>query len=119
MIKFYVRELCHSDLVSLNKWRNDREVIDWLGSPFRFVSQKVDESWLANYHANRGSAVRLAICEVANDILIGAVYLLSIDWVSEAVSLQSGSAKKLSRARRRIVCYPRGVASRFYGFEPE
>ena len=99
MNKFYVREICQDDLVYLNKWRNDREVIDCLGSPFRFVSPKVDESWLANYHANRGYAVRLAICEATSHILIGAVYLLSIDWVSRSSEFAIWIGEKSSQGQ--------------------
>lgn len=82
MSKFYLRELCQHDLAAINKWRNDREVTGYLGSPFRYISQEVDGAWLNSYFSSRSNTVRLAICERTSGSIMGAVYLLSIDWVS-------------------------------------
>ncbi|WP_248919156.1 GNAT family N-acetyltransferase [Pseudomonas entomophila] len=84
MTEFYLRELGRQDVSTINEWRNDREVIDYLGSPFRFVGEEVDGNWLNGYLANRNNAVRLAICEKNSGRLVGAVYLLSIDWLSKS-----------------------------------
>lgn len=86
MKKFYLRELCKNDHVAINKWRNDREVVDFLNSPFRFVAQEVEGAWLESYLSNRANNVRLAICH-EDGALIGAVYLLAIDWVTRACEL--------------------------------
>lgn len=82
MSEFYLRELCQEDHVAINRWRNDRELIGYLGSPFRYISREVDEGWLKSYFSNRSNTVRLAICERKGGAVIGAVYLLSIDWIS-------------------------------------
>lgn len=80
--KFYLRELSRNDRGSINSWRNDKGLIQKLGSPFRYISEEVDSAWLDSYLSNRSNCVRLAICESDLNKIVGAVYLLSIDWIS-------------------------------------
>lgn len=82
MQNFYLRELSIDDKCSINKWRNDRELVQMLGSPFRYIDESIDSNWLESYFSNRSNCVRLAICEKQSDKIIGAVYLLSVDWIS-------------------------------------
>lgn len=82
MSDYYLRELELEDAGFINSWRNDPKVIDNLGAPFRYISQSVDENWLDSYLSNRQSSVRLAICKCEDEKIIGAVYLLNIDWVA-------------------------------------
>ena len=77
---FFLRELSRSDLSEINKWRNDADLIKALGSPYRYIDQEVDDNWFNNYLASRSNNVRLAICEVESGRIVGAVYLLEIDW---------------------------------------
>lgn len=84
MDKYYLREICNADVPFINEWRNDRNLIDALCSPFRYISQEVDQLWFNSYLANRSNTVRLAICEKGSGLLVGAVYLLSIDWISRS-----------------------------------
>ncbi|MBC3465585.1 GNAT family protein [Pseudomonas sp. RW10S2] len=81
MTDFYLRELGRQDVPVINRWRNDRQVIDHLGGPFRYVGEEVDGNWVNGYLANRSHAVRLAVCQKTNDEVVGAVYLLGIDWL--------------------------------------
>lgn len=81
MSDFYLRELSRDDIKNINRWRNDREIISSLGAPFRYISEEVDSAWMESYLSNRNNCVRLAICEKASSRIVGAVYLLSINWV--------------------------------------
>lgn len=81
-MSFYLRELTPSDVKKINEWRNNRTIIDSLGAPFRFIAEEVDSAWIGSYLSNRNNCVRLAICQKENDEIIGACYLLSIDWLS-------------------------------------
>jgi RimJ/RimL family protein N-acetyltransferase len=80
--QIFLRELERADLVLLNTWRADRDLVGHLGSPFRYINMEVDESWFGAYLANRQRNVRLAICDGSSQKLLGVVYLLEIDWVS-------------------------------------
>jgi UDP-4-amino-4,6-dideoxy-N-acetyl-beta-L-altrosamine N-acetyltransferase len=80
----FLRELSRSDISELNKWRNERDVQKWLVSPFRFVAEEIDERWFDSYLNGRANSIRLAICESEQGSVVGAVYLLSIDWVARS-----------------------------------
>lgn len=84
MAKYFLRELERSDAAVINKWRNDRKIIGSLGSPYRYISDAVDDAWVDNYLANRSNCVRLMICDAGTKKAIGAVYLLNIDWISRS-----------------------------------
>ena len=40
-----LRELNENDLSTINSWRNDKNLIDNLGIPFRFIGLKADKHW--------------------------------------------------------------------------
>ena len=92
-----LRELRASDLPVLNQWRADRELIDQLGSPFRYVGPDVEQRWYEQYLANRASNVRLAVC-ASDGAMVGVVYLLHIDWISRscefAISIGDPGARR-------------------------
>ena len=81
---YTLRELSRSDLPAMTKWRNDPDVIDQLGSPFRFIDHEVDLKWFDAYLASRMNNVRLAICEMESGKIIGATHLLGIDWINRS-----------------------------------
>lgn len=76
---FRLRELSRADLAEINRWRNEPEAVDRLGSPFRYVDSEVDSAWFNNYLSSRASNVRLAVCDKESAELLGLVYLLNID----------------------------------------
>jgi len=78
-----LRELVRGDLPALNTWRNDREVIDGLGAPFKFVGPEVDANWFTSYVNSRDRNVRLAIID-EDEEFVGCAYLLDISWVHRA-----------------------------------
>lgn len=81
MSEYFLRELTSSDIPSINKWRNDSNLVSHLGAPFRYINIETDTKWFEGYLQNRSNAIRLAICRKSDAMLIGAVYLLNIDWL--------------------------------------
>lgn len=81
------REIERNDLQEITKWRNDKFLIDLLGAPFRYINSEIDQSWFDHYLKNRNNNVRLGIYCDHKEIIIGAVYLTNIDWVSRNAEL--------------------------------
>lgn len=79
---YKLRELERKDLKEINNWRNDKELIDFLGAPFRFINMEVDEKWYDSYMFNRQNCVRCAIVQENNDTILGLVSLTNIDYIS-------------------------------------
>lgn len=83
-MSYFLREICRNDIQVINSWRNNREIIETLGSSFRYINEETDVGWFNNYLSSRSSTIRLAICEKAAGTLIGAGYLLGIDWINRS-----------------------------------
>lgn len=79
---YKLRELEKKDLISINSWRNDKEIISNLGAPFRFINQEVDEKWYDNYMQSRFNTIRCAITKNDNDDIIGLISLTNIDYIN-------------------------------------
>ncbi len=75
---YIIRELELQHLPHINRWRNDRDVIDLLGNNFLYIASEVDEKWYNNYLANRSSAARFAILDAEKQKMIGTAQLTSI-----------------------------------------
>ncbi len=76
----YLREISADDLQIINQWRNDKGLIDLLGSPFRYINHETDKRWFESYLANRNTNVRCAIVDKESNSIIGLVNLTNIDW---------------------------------------
>ena len=81
---FHLREIERKDLQTINKWRNDPELIELLGAPFRYINLDVDIKWYEAYMSNRENAVRCAITEDDNDAILGLVSLVSINYMNQS-----------------------------------
>lgn len=81
---YALRELERKDLSTINKWRNDPELISLLGAPFRYINLDVDIRWFENYMSNRGNAVRCAIIEEGKDEILGLVSLTDINLMNQS-----------------------------------
>ena len=80
----YLREICQNDLNTINKWRNNSELIASLESPFRYINFETDKNWFENYMHNRTNNVRCIICSGDNhDDIIGSIGLLNIDPINK------------------------------------
>lgn len=84
---YRLRELERKDLAEINKWRNDPELIQFLGAPFRYINLDVDERWFDGYMLNRGSTIRCAIVTEGNDEVLGLVSLTDINTVNLSATL--------------------------------
>lgn len=69
---------------TVTRWRNDPEVINSLGAPFRYINPETDRRWFENYMNNRSHAVRLAICTDEDDSILGLASLLDIDPINQS-----------------------------------
>lgn len=85
---YRLRELERKDLSTINLWRNDPELIEALGAPFRYINLDVDVKWYENYISNRGNAIRCAIVNSeAEDEILGLISLVSIDFMNQSAEL--------------------------------
>ena len=73
---YKLRELERKDLTIINSWRNDYELIEQIGAPFRYINLEVDQKWFDFYMSNRGNQVRCAIVEENKDDILGYKRLL-------------------------------------------
>ena len=81
---YKLREIEKKDLVVINSWRNDVDLISCLGATFRYINIDVDLKWFDNYMANRSNSVRCAVVEKDNDDILGLVSLVSIDHINQS-----------------------------------
>lgn len=85
---YSLRELSRSDLTEINRWRSDRELIDGLGAPFRYIDLAIDEKWYEGYLNGRANTVRCVVAdEETTNSPLALVTLASIDWVSRVCEL--------------------------------
>ncbi len=82
---YRLRELERKDISAINKWRSNRKLIDYLGAPFRFINNEIDDKWFDNYLANRHSNIRCTIVDDDNNIL-GLVSLTEIDRLNQSAT---------------------------------
>jgi diamine N-acetyltransferase len=98
-MNYYLREINKEDIPKINQWRNDKELIDLLGNNFLYIAEEVDDAWYENYLKNRNTAVRLAIVDKDNSILIGTVQLTSIHPVDKSAEFSIMLGEKSYRSK--------------------
>jgi len=100
----YLRELTKNDIPIINKWRNDRNIVDMLLSPFRYINIETDENWFSEYQDNRNKSIRLTICDINNHTVIGVVYLTNIDWIDRTAkfSIMIGESKYQNKGMGKL-----------------
>lgn len=82
---YKLRELWKEDIPKINKWRNESELINCLGAPFRYINLDVDYRWYENYMQNRNSIVRCSIVEGKDEnIILGIVSLTNINFINQS-----------------------------------
>ena len=97
---FTLRELCRDDMPEINKWRNNQELISFLGAPFRFIDQAVDEKWYIDYLSNRNNTIRCAIIDQQEpEKILGLVSLTAIDWISRSCEFHIMIGKEQDRGK--------------------
>jgi RimJ/RimL family protein N-acetyltransferase len=78
---YRLRELEREDVQIINSWRSSKELIDYLGAPFRYINKEVDYQWFDNYILNRDTKIRCSIINERDEI-IGLVSLTNIDRIN-------------------------------------
>jgi len=76
-----LRELAREDVTIVNRWRQDRDLVDGLGAPARYISEDVDQAWFEDYLRRRGTDVRCVILVDGEPDPVGLVSLTGIDAV--------------------------------------
>ena len=84
MCKYCLREIKRKDIEIINVWRNNKDLIDFLGAPYRYINEDVDYAWYDNYISQRKTTVRCAIIEEGNDEILGLVSLTDIDYLNQS-----------------------------------
>lgn len=80
---YKLRELRKEDMIKINEWRNDSELINHLGAPFRYINLEVDNIWYDNYMQNRNTNIRCAIVEDTDEnSILGLVSLININFIN-------------------------------------
>jgi RimJ/RimL family protein N-acetyltransferase len=80
---YRLRELEREDVQIINSWRSSKELIDYLGAPFRYINKEVDYQWFDNYILNRDTKIRCSIINERDEI-IGLVSLTNIDRINQS-----------------------------------
>lgn len=84
---YKLRELEQKDLDTINKWRNNKELIDLLGAPYRFINYEVDVRWFEHYMKSRNESIRCAIVDDMNDKILGLISIVSINNLNQSGEL--------------------------------
>lgn len=95
---YKLRELDRGDLNRINSWRTDKELIDKLGAPFRYINKEVDYEWYEHYKSNRANTIRCSIIN-NNEKIIGLVSLIEINRLNQTAEFQIMIAEKSSRSK--------------------
>jgi len=74
-----LRELAREDIPLINRWRHDRDLVDGLGAPARYITEEVDHAWFDEYLRRRGVDVRCAVQVAGEAEPVGLVSLTGID----------------------------------------
>jgi len=82
-----LRELARDDIPLVNRWRQDRDLVDGLGAPARYITEEVDHQWFDEYLRRRGIDVRCAILVEGEPDPVGLVSLTGIDPVHSRAEL--------------------------------
>ena len=95
---YKLRELQREDIKEINKWRNDSQLIENLGAPYRYINEEIDMLWYENYLKNRNTTVRLAMIDTKNKIL-GLASITDIDYINRKCSVHFMIGDKKNRGK--------------------
>lgn len=95
---YKLRELERKDIEEINKWRNDKELIEKLVAPYRYINSDVDVMWFQQYMSSRNSNVRCAIVD-SEDLIVGLVSLTDIDYLNQSADFRLMVGEKKNRGK--------------------
>ena len=96
---YKLREIERNDIRIINSWRNNADLIAFLGAPYRYINPEVDEIWYENYMKNRNKEVRCAIVDENKDEIVGLVSLVSVDHLNQSSELHIMIGKEGNRGQ--------------------
>jgi len=97
---YKLRELRREDMVVINDWRNNSELIRYLGAPFRYINLDVDFAWYDNYMRNRSTNIRCVIVEIDDDDrVLGIVSLTDINLINQSAEFHIMIGDKENRGK--------------------
>lgn len=97
---YKLREIKKEDLEKINNWRNDNELINYLGAPFRYINLEVDCRWYDNYMQNRDKNLRCTIIETSDENnILGLVSLTNIDFINRSAEFHIMVGDKNNRGK--------------------
>lgn len=95
-----MRELRRSDVAAINSWRTDRETIEFLAAPYRYINPEVDDAWFDAYMRSRGNTVRCVTFDSDDPGRPLCLTTLSgIDWVNRSAELHIMAAPGDARGK--------------------
>ena len=79
-----LRELTEKDIPILNKWRNDKNISDFLVTNYTYINIETDIAWFKKYLNERDNNCRFSIIDAGKDSedIVGVVYLTEINWIN-------------------------------------
>ena len=83
MTAIYLRALEPEDYKTSIKWRKDDATWALLGGIKRYVSEACEKKWVEDAIFAKGD-IKLAVCTVDSDLLIGYVYLNKVDFTQRS-----------------------------------
>lgn len=81
--RVYLRALELDDYKTTIKWRRDEEIWQMVGGPKYFVSTEYEKNWIAKA-INHPVELRLGICLVDDDKLIGLASMINVDLLNRS-----------------------------------
>lgn len=97
---YKLRELEREDMKIINKWRNDPDLIAFLGAPFRFINEDVDHDWYEKYLNSRGNSIRCAVVDSEReDEILGLISLININYINRSGELHIMIGSRVNRGK--------------------
>lgn len=83
----FLRPILKTDLVYLNKWKNTKEIYQYLGGGFSPISINQQEKWLENMIDITDKNKRYMICKKNIEKPIGMIGLYNINWINRVAEI--------------------------------
>jgi RimJ/RimL family protein N-acetyltransferase len=78
-----LRPINESDISFIHSLRNNKDIVDNLGTNFRFISEAVDRRWIQDQPSNNLRLVIEKEIPYSSPISLGLIYLLHIDHLNQ------------------------------------
>ncbi len=83
----YFRGFRESDVETINRWRNDRDIQALVSAPFKYVPEAIEREWVKSKMLSNRTDIYLAICLKENDRMVGYISINDIDHLSRKANV--------------------------------